>query len=105
MTREDQILSDWQKMTAENVRHVCGQAVIGIRNDNVEMSVEDYMSAWRRRPGYANHDKKLRVVLENGELGPLVFPRWHTVGSKQLFMLRTAMNCVLVCSDRWVEHQ
>lgn len=102
MTREDQILSDWQKMTSENVLHVCGQAVIGIRHNNVEMSVEDYMNAWRQRPGYTNPDKKLRVVLENGELGPFVFPRWHnSIEGKQILMLRTAFGVVLVCDNQW----
>ncbi len=103
MTREDQILVDWQKMTADNVQQVCGQRVIGIKNNHVEMSVEDYMNAWRQRPGSCNNDKKLRVVLENGELGPFVHPRWHVVKGKQILMLRTATGCVLICDDRWSE--
>lgn len=99
MTREDKILADWQQIVRENERHVCGQNIRGILIHNIELSPQEYMDAWRQTPN--KQDKKIRVVLQDGGLGPFVYPRWHNSMGKQILMLRTAFGVVLVCDNQW----
>lgn len=101
VNRADKILADWQQIARENASQVCGQAIRGVHNGKVETPLEVYMDAWRQRPGHNVVDRKLRVVLQDGELGPAVYPRWHHSMGKQLLMLRTAFGCVLVCDNQW----
>ena len=101
MNREDKILADWQQIARENARHVCGQTIRGVLAYDIEVTPQEYMDAWRQTPD--KPDKKLRVVLQDGELGPFVYPRWHnSIDGKQILMLRTAFGVVLVCDNRWI---